>query len=220
MTETEGRRYSGASAAARRDERRGRFLDAALTVVARDGLAAVSARALCAEAGLHARYFREAFASTDEVLDAAFDEVTAAVMRALADRIASIPPEAEDVVVRRVRAAVHASTVALDDDPRRTALLIAADGHAGLRARLDALVDLLAAAMVAQAEEILDDPAPAADAALAARLLVVGGLRLGIAANAGRIAAPPEQIEDVVVATILANRDFAALLRQVRGVSG
>lgn len=221
MTDTaaDGRRYNGVSAEARRDERRARFLDAALTVAARDGVAAVSARALCAESGLHARYFREAFASSDEALEAAFDGFTLAVMGSAAEEIAAVPADAPDALIRRVRAGVHACLVAMEADPRRAALLVGADTHTGLHARREALVDLLVAAMAAQAKEMLDDPPDDHDALLSARLIAVGGLHLGIAARSGRIPATTEQVEDIMVASILGNRDLAAVLRQVRGGS-
>lgn len=216
MTETEGRRYSGASAADRRDERRARFLDAALTVVARDGVAAVSARSLCAEAGLHARYFREAFDSPDEALTAAFDAMAAGLMADVAGAIAAVAPEDPDVVERKVRAGVRGSLRAISDDPRRSALLISADVHPGLRERREALIDLLAGAMAAQAEEILDDPPEHADAQLSARMIAVGGMHLAIAARAGRIDASPTRVEEIMVAGILSNRELPALLRRLR----
>ncbi|ADG77913.1 TetR family transcriptional regulator OS=Tsukamurella paurometabola (strain ATCC 8368 / DSM/ CCUG 35730 / CIP 100753 / JCM 10117 / KCTC 9821 / NBRC 16120/ NCIMB 702349 / NCTC 13040) OX=521096 GN=Tpau_1283 PE=4 SV=1 [Tsukamurella paurometabola] len=221
MTESavDGRRYNGVSAEARRIERRSRFLDAALTVAARDGIAAVSARSLCAEAGLHARYFREAFVSSDEALEAAFDECAAAMMTAVAEELAAVPSSADDAVVRRVRAGVHASLAAMDSDPRWAALLVGADTHAGLRERREALVDLLAVAMAAQAKEVLDDPPADEDALLSARLIAVGGLHLGIAARSGRIAASPARVEQIMVASILGNRDLAVVLRQLRAMS-
>ncbi|CAM3731074.1 hypothetical protein ACXYTP_18810 [Tsukamurella ocularis] len=219
MTETEGRRYSGASAAARRDERRARFLDAALTVVARDGVAAVSARSLCAETGLHARYFREAFDTPDQVLTEAFDAMAAAVLQGAADSIAAVPTGAADAVERKVRAGVHGSLRPLGDDPRRAALLMSADVHPGLWERREALTDLLAAAMVAQAEELLDDPPDPADARLSARLITVGGMHLAIAARAGRVDASPQLVEEIMVAGILSNRDLRGVLGRLRAGS-
>ncbi|KXO97805.1 TetR/AcrR family transcriptional regulator [Tsukamurella pseudospumae] len=215
MTESDGRRYSGVAAGARREERRVRFLDAALTVVARDGVAAVSARSLCAESGLHARYFREAFDSPDQVLTEAFDLLAEAVMARVAGAIGAVP-DGPDVLERKVRAGVRGSLAAVDDDDRRAALLMSADVHPGLRDRREALIDLLAGAMAAQAAEILDDPPDPADALLSARLIVVGGMHLSIAAAAGRIDATVEVIEEVMVADILSNRELAEVLRRLR----
>ncbi|BDD83549.1 TetR family transcriptional regulator [Tsukamurella pulmonis] len=216
MTETEGRRYSGVSADARRAERRGRFLDAALTVVARDGVAAASARSLCAESGLHARYFREAFASPDDVLAEAFDAMAQTLMADVAAAIAAVPVDATDAVERKVRAGVRGSLTAIAADPRWAALLTSADVHPGLRDRREALTDRLAAAMAAQAQEILDDPPAPEDALLSARLIAVGGMHLSIAASAGRIDASPAVVEEIMVASILGNRELSAVLRRLR----
>ncbi len=219
MTETEGRRYSGASAAARREERRARFRDAALTVVARDGVGAVSARSLCAESGLHARYFREAFDAPDQVLAEAFDALATTIMDAVAAAIAAVPDDAADGVERKVRAGVHGSLVAVDDDPRRAALLMSADVHPGLRDRREALIDRLATAMATHAAAILDDPPAPADARLSARMITVGGMHLAIAARAGRIDASPALVEEIMVAGILSNRELSDVLRRLRGAT-
>ncbi|NMD58078.1 MULTISPECIES: TetR/AcrR family transcriptional regulator [Tsukamurella] len=220
MTETEGRRYSGVSAEARRDERRARFVDAALTVAAREGVAAVSARSLCAESGLHARYFRETFDSPDQVLAEAFDAMAATVVADARTAIASVPEGGADGIERKVRAGVHGSLAAMSADPRRAALLMGADLHPGLRDRREALVDLLAGVMAGQAAELLDDPPDPVDARLSARLIVVGGIDLAIAARAGRIDASPERIEQIMVAGILGNRELTAVLRRLRGADG
>lgn len=220
MTETDGRRYSGVSAEARRDERRARFVDAALTVAARDGVGAVSARSLCAESGLHARYFREAFESPDQVLAEAFDAMAATVVADAQAAIAAVPEGGAEGIERKVRAGVRGSLGSMSGDPRRAALLMGADLHPGLRDRREALIDLLAGVMAAQAAELLDDPPDPVDARLSARLIVVGGIDLAIAARAGRIDASPERIEEIMVAGILGNRELTAVLRRLRGTSG
>lgn len=217
MTGTDGRRYSGVSAEARRDERRARFVDAALTVAARDGVGAVSARSLCAESGLHARYFRETFDSPDQVLAEAFDAMAASVVADAQAAIAAVPEGGAEGIERKVRAGVRASLASMNVDPRRAVLLMGADLHPGLRARREALIDLLAGAMAAQAAELLDDPPDPLDARLSARLIVVGGIDLAIAARSGRIDAEPQRIEEIMVAGILGNRELTAVLRRLRG---
>ncbi|WP_019203811.1 hypothetical protein [Tsukamurella sp. 1534] len=218
MTAPDGRRYNGASADARRAERRARFLDAALTVAARDGAAAVSARSLCAESGLHARYFRESFDAAGQALGEAFDEVIAELMRTVGEQIAAVPADAPDPIAARVRAGVRASFAALEDDPRRGVLLTGADGVPELLARREALVDTLAAAMAAQALEILDDPPTPGEALLSARLTAMGAVALGVATRTGRVAASNREVEEIIVASILGNRNLKDTLRLVRGV--
>ena len=123
---------------------------------------------------------------------------------------------AADAVERKVRAGVHGSLAAMDDDPRRSALLMSADVHPGLRDRREALTDLLAAAMAAQAAELLDDPPDPVDAHLSARLIAVGGMHLAIAARAGHIDASPLLVEEIMVAGILSNRDLRGVLGRLR----
>ncbi|QKT07795.1 TetR/AcrR family transcriptional regulator [Gordonia sp. X0973] len=216
---TAGRRYNGISAAARRDQRRGQFLDAALTVVARDGVAAMSMRALCAESGLHARYFREIFDSVDEVMNAAADEVASDIARDVSEAIAQVPREAPNAVIARTRAAVRAAFDVVNADPRRIALLTSADSVPGLAARREQLIDLLATVMAMQAAEMLDDPPAPEDALLAARLTAMGAVSLLTASAAGRVEASGAAIEETIVAAILGSQGIAETLRQVRSMA-
>lgn len=215
MIESEAGRYSGAPATARRDERRSRLLDAALTVVARDGVGAVSARSLCAEAGLHARYFCEVFEAPDQVLTEAFDAIAVAVIGDAAAGIAAVPPGTADAGERKVRACVRGLFAAIDDDPRRAAVLVSADVHPGLSDRRDVLIAQLAGAMAAHAEELLDGPPEPADSQLAAWLIAVGGLHLSVAARAGRIDASPAVVEEITIGGFLSICERMAASRQL-----
>ena len=64
----EGRPYRGRSLAARRADRRERFLDAGLELFGTIGFARVTISALCAEAGLSRRQFYEEFSGSEELL--------------------------------------------------------------------------------------------------------------------------------------------------------
>jgi AcrR family transcriptional regulator len=68
----EKRRYSGQSFEARQAERRARLVAAALEVAGRTGLDATSVAAICAEAGLTARYFYESFPNRDAIFVEAY----------------------------------------------------------------------------------------------------------------------------------------------------
>jgi len=59
------------------EERRGRLVAATLTVIERDGMAGATARRIVQEAGMPLGALHYAFASVDELLIAAADEVTA-----------------------------------------------------------------------------------------------------------------------------------------------
>jgi AcrR family transcriptional regulator len=66
------RRYSGQSFADRHEGRREKLIRAALAVAGRYGLEATSVAAICAEAGLTARYFYESFPSRDAIFVEAY----------------------------------------------------------------------------------------------------------------------------------------------------
>ena len=65
--ESEKRRYSGQSFADRQGDRRARLVQAALMVAGRFGLEGTSVAAICAEAGLTARYFYESYPSREAI---------------------------------------------------------------------------------------------------------------------------------------------------------
>lgn len=126
------RPYRGVSPDDRRDERRARLLDAVLDGLRVDGISGVSVRSVCARARLTPRYFYESFADLDELLiaavDAVFDEVSTASLTALA--------AAGESTRDRVHAAIDAGLgVALEDDRKANAVLVAAAGHGPLRER-------------------------------------------------------------------------------------
>lgn len=70
--EKEKRRYSGQSFADRQSERRDKLIHASLMVAGRAGLEGLSVAAICAEAGLTARYFYESFPSREAIFVEAY----------------------------------------------------------------------------------------------------------------------------------------------------
>src|SRR3984885_278704 len=66
------RRYSGQSFADRQSDRRARLVRATLDVAGRFGLENTSVAAICAEAGLTARYFYESFPNRDAIFVEAY----------------------------------------------------------------------------------------------------------------------------------------------------
>jgi len=79
----EKRRYSGQSFEDRQAERRDKLIRAAVQVAGRGGLEAASVAAICAEAGLTARYFYESFPTREAI----FVEAYRAVQNELLNRI-------------------------------------------------------------------------------------------------------------------------------------
>ena len=83
----ERRRYSGQSFEDRQAERRARLIKAAALVAGRHGLEGTSVAAICAEAGLTARYFYESFPGREAI----FVEAYRAVQDELLARMQTAP---------------------------------------------------------------------------------------------------------------------------------
>lgn len=113
------RTYGGMTATQRRDERRERFLAAGLEVAGTGGWPAATVRAICADAGLTARYFYESFADRDALLLAVFDEAASEVARRVLTAVDAAPRDA----LERSRAAIGAAIDVLVEDPRKARVL-------------------------------------------------------------------------------------------------
>src|SRR5665213_2155532 len=83
----EKRRYSGQSFADRHAERRDKLVKAAAMVASRSGFDGTSVAAICAEAGLTARYFYESFPSREAI----FVEAYRGVQNELLNRLQAAP---------------------------------------------------------------------------------------------------------------------------------
>jgi len=83
----EKRRYSGQSFADRHAERRDKLVKAAAMVASRSGFDGTSVAAICAEAGLTARYFYESFPSREAI----FVEAYRGVQNELLNRLQAVP---------------------------------------------------------------------------------------------------------------------------------
>src|ERR1041384_3956618 len=81
---TEKRRYSGQSFEDRQAERRERLIRAAVQGTGRVGLEAASVAAICAEAGLTARYFYESFPTREAIFVEAYRAVQAELLAPIA----------------------------------------------------------------------------------------------------------------------------------------
>jgi AcrR family transcriptional regulator len=88
----EKRRYSGQSFEDRQSERREKLIHAAVMVAGRVGLEGASVAAICAEAGLTARYFYESFPTREAI----FVEAYRAVQDELLSRISGSKGQASD----------------------------------------------------------------------------------------------------------------------------
>jgi AcrR family transcriptional regulator len=88
------RPYGGVDARDRIAERRRRVLDAGLELLGgSDHPPELTVRAICAHAGISARYFYESFTDKDELVDAVFDWVTADIAATTQAAVAAAPPD-------------------------------------------------------------------------------------------------------------------------------
>jgi AcrR family transcriptional regulator len=97
--EREKRRYSGQSFEDRQADRRDRLIRAAALVAGRVGLEATSVAAICAEAGLTARYFYESFPTREAI----FVEAYRAVQDELLNRMAAAGSGGDEATKRALK---------------------------------------------------------------------------------------------------------------------
>lgn len=166
------RPYRGVSADERRERRRRALLEAALDVIAAEGLARTTMTAICQRAGLTERYFYESFRDREELLAAVFaaglEEMDAALLAALADA----PPD----LLARCRAAAGAMIGVLTDDPRKARLHAEAMGAEVLKQRRAAAIRAHAGLLSEQIRELRPLPPDAEGPLQLATLVLMGGL--------------------------------------------
>ncbi|NDU76082.1 TetR family transcriptional regulator [Actinomadura sp. DSM 109109] len=131
------RPYGGVTADRRRADRRAALLEAALDLLATQGVRGTSLRAVCARAGLNPRYFYESFSDLDSLLVEVHDGIVAEVADAAARGAAAAGPDAG--LRATVRAAAMAALEMGRADPRKIrAILVEATASPVLRARQQA----------------------------------------------------------------------------------
>lgn len=111
----EGRRYGGRTPDERRADRRERLLAAALELFGTQGYARTNISAVCSEAGVTARHFYEEFGSREALLIALFEQIVGDTVTAVAEALANVSPDREELT----RAGIGAYMHALLDDPRK-----------------------------------------------------------------------------------------------------
>lgn len=133
-------RWAGVPLNDRRAERRAQLIDAAFRLFGDGGESAVAVRSVCRECGLNTRYFYESFTDTDDLLGAAYDQVSAE----LAAEVETALAKAGDSVRERTRAGIAAVLGFSSADPRRGRMLFTdARANPVLAARRAATQDLL-----------------------------------------------------------------------------
>lgn len=118
---TDVRPYRGVQAGDRVAERRRRLLDAGLELLGgSDSPPDLTVRAVCAEAGITARYFYESFTDKDALVAAVFDRVVADIAATTQAAVAAAPPGQQN------RAGMANIVHIVDEDPRLGRLLFSA----------------------------------------------------------------------------------------------
>lgn len=114
----EGRSYGGRSPNERRDDRRARLIESAITLYGSRGYRVTAIVEICREAKVTQRHFYELFSSSDELLLAAYDAVIAKQHASIAAALEAAPKDAK----ARIHAGVNAA-VSLWEDDRRARLI-------------------------------------------------------------------------------------------------
>lgn len=190
-----GRSYGGVSAAERVSTRRASLLESCRTVIGREGVAAATVEAVCAESALGKRYFYESFATRDEMLlavaDAFYDDLLAQMHAAIVGL-----PDGD-----RPRPVVETLVAALGGDQRLARLYVESPATPVLAERRHRAIDDYTRFV---ADEVL--PAPAADEQsrtrqrLATRLLVAGTTDLVAGWLAGEVSGDADDIVEAIAA--------------------
>jgi len=191
-----GKRSRGDARTDRGRARRGAILDAAIEVVARDGVGAVTHRAVAAVAGVPLAATTYYFASKLDLLLEAFHHLTEQRMRALDEALAILPPRMSPEVAAAGWA--HALAENLRTEPARVLSEFEMHLEASRRAELRDIhrrwerkaMDYFTASMTS-----LGSPHPEADAALV--LAALTGLEIGELAN------PTPHVERDLLAPLL-----------------
>lgn len=125
-------RWNGLSPVERQRERRQLLIDAAFDLLATEGGAATTVRAVCARARLNPRYFYESFEELDALVVAVYDQVIDELRAAVRAAVLAAGDDAHDAVRASVAATVHF----VDEDRRRGRVLyVEALGNEALNVR-------------------------------------------------------------------------------------
>lgn len=166
------RSYGGKTAGERAAERRTRLVAATVDVLAEHGEARTTMTAICAAAGLTERYFYESFASLDDALLAALDNVCEEITRVVVEALSATsgPPD------ERVNAVMAALVDLVVRSPDRMRIaVIHSSANPRLRARRHELIRDFADLVAREAAELYGDRAWPPERARIHGLLYVAG---------------------------------------------
>lgn len=116
-------RWNGLSTEERQRERRQLLIRAAFELLADEGSAATTVRAVCARARLNPRYFYESFEELDNLVVAVFNAVVGELRDHVTAAVMAVTAESPHDARAAVRAAVEATVRFVDEDRRRGRVL-------------------------------------------------------------------------------------------------
>ncbi len=200
------RTYGGVEASDRLAQRRQRFVDAGLDLLGQTDPDDLTVRAICAQAGLTARYFYENFTDKDAFVEAVFDDVTARIATTTQAVVAAAP------AAEQTRAGITNIIRLIGEDNRIGRLLFSTQiSHAAVlrkRTQQGELFIALSGEHIRNAYRVDADSRVKATAAF-----VVGGVRQAITAWLdGEVAMSVDALVDLLV-TILGGLEDPALWR-------
>lgn len=203
------RSYGGQSADARRQERRGRLIEAALDAAADNAWRTMTVDRLCAAAGLNKRYFYESFADLDTVAAAAVDDTAVQVSTAT---LAALGTALDEPLERQAWTVVDALVRTLVADPRRARVLLGGVTISpALHQHRDAVMRGLTEVLIGHARSIHGVELESDPLAQIAPAFVIGGTADAILAFIeGRADVSVEQLVDGLVTLWLITGNGAA----------
>ena len=209
------RTYGGRSAEARRSERRGRILDAALDVLAGGDWRAITVDKLCTAAGLNKRYFYESFADLDAVATAVVDEIAADLRAVAVDAAAATSSQP---LALQALATVGALVDTLAGDPRRAkALLGTVAISPALQSHRDDIMAGLTAVLVEHARSVHGVELETDPLAQVAPAFIIGGTADAILAFVdGRARVSKEELVQSIATLWMITGNGAAQVAQAR----
>ncbi len=203
--------HRGLTADERRTHRRQQLIEAALDTIAEHGVANLRVRAISASARLNDRYFYESFRDCHELLIATFEDQFDRALTGIMAAVNDSPPELKP----RARAVIEFAFAFIDEDPRRSRLLIELQSAEALAGRRREVIDTLTHVMVGQIRALLGAADGTDDAVLLTALTVIGGLLELIAQWYRRqIDVSQAQLIEFMVALVVATTDITGALER------
>lgn len=111
-----GRLWHGQTPDAREADRRQRLIEAGLELAGTQGVAALTMRAACREAGIGPRYFYELFPTREGLLEAVYDETVDRIREPILAAVATVA--GREGPAAAIRTAFDTAVAVVEDDPR------------------------------------------------------------------------------------------------------